>query len=137
MMQGVATRRAPRLRTGARPLVLGGLALLTMQGAFSLATRVVGGEGDVVHPLIHLLSGALGLALVRRPRWLARFTLSFGAAYLLVLGVGGATGAVDLYWLPLGFADHVFHVVVGSAAVLAVSVAPPPAQDPVVLAHEQ
>ena len=92
---------------------------LTAQGAFSVIQRVIGGEDDLAHPLLHLTSGALGLALARHPRSLSRFVLGFGAAYLFILGVGGATDAVKLSWLPLGTVDHVFHVVVGTAAFAA------------------
>ncbi len=110
------------MRAGARKIILGGLVFLTAQGAFSLATRLISGEDDLAHPLIHLASGSLGLALARSPRLLARFTLGFGAAYLLVLGVGGATGFVDPSWLALGTVDHIFHVTLGSAALVAAAV---------------
>ncbi len=129
MTQSNASVRTPSKPTAARKILLGVLVLLAAQGAFSLANRIVAGQDDIAHPLIHLASGSVGLLLAHSPRSLARFMLGFGATYLLAFGVGGATGVLDVSWLPLGTADHIFHVAVVAAALLAASVTAPPARD--------
>jgi hypothetical protein len=88
------------------------MGLLVLQGGVSLALRLATGNPDVVHPLLHLLSGAAGLALAGSSSRLFRYAAVFGLAYLL-LGLAGAAGVVHVHWLPLEAVDDAFHVVLG------------------------
>ena len=87
-----------------RPVLLAVMSLLTLQGGISLAARLVSGNPDLAHPLLHLVSGCVGLALGRSDQALLRYATGFGVAYLL-LGIFGAVGVVDVPWLPLGRVD--------------------------------
>jgi len=92
-----------------------------IQGAVFFLRAVAAGE-DHAHPLLHLVSGGLGLTLAGLPAVLVRYGLGFGVAYAL-LGVAGALGLVRLPWLPLGPADHTFHLLLGVAVAAAALVA--------------
>ena len=100
-----------------RPVLLAVMSLLTLQGGISLAARLVSGDPDLAHPLLHLVSGCVGLALGPSDKGLRRYATGFGAAYLL-LGIFGAVGAVDVPWLPLDRVDHAFHLALGSAILV-------------------
>ena len=104
-----------------RPVLLAVMSLLTLQGGISLATRLASGNPDLAHPLLHLVSGGVGLALSRSDKGLLRYATGFGAAYLL-LGIFGAASVIDVPWLPLSQVDHAFHLALGSGIlVLALS----------------
>ena len=102
----------------AEAILLMAFGLLALQGASFLVVRAATTREDWAHPLLHLASGALGLALAASPRALARYGLGFGAAYAL-LGVAGALGMARLAWLPLAAADHLFHVTLGMVVAAA------------------
>ena len=92
------------------------MVLLVLQGAAFLVLHAVARGDDLLHPLLHLATGAVGL-LVRRiggPLALSAYGLAFGVAYAVVLGLGGATGTLQASVLELSTGDHVFHVVFGT-----------------------
>ena len=97
--------------------VRGLCALLVLQALLGTAGKLAQGRGDdLVHNGLHLLSGLLGLVLVRGPRAqvrAARFALGFGLGYA-GLGALGWVWPNPLGLLPLGPADHLFHLVVGT-----------------------
>ena len=100
-------------------------ALLLLQGGFGAVLKAVQGRADdLPHNGLHVVSGALGLALAAGARAGTRahaFALRFGAFYFL-LGAVGWVWTNPLGVLPLGPADHVFHLVIGGVT-LAVALA--------------
>ena len=99
------------MRATTRRVLVSVFGLLVLQGAVAVVVRVATGSGDRIHPLLHLVSGAVGLLLSRRDR-LHWYALGFGTGYA-ALGAAGALGLVRLPWLPLGPADHGFHIALG------------------------
>ena len=74
------------------------------------------------HNLVHIASGALGLALAGRAASARAFALGFGAVYLLVTVIGLIDGNDIFGLLPINAADNVLHIaiaLVGIAAGLA------------------
>jgi hypothetical protein len=90
-----------------------GLILDTTSGS------LLGFDVDLVHNLVHLLTGALGLAAAFTG-WPRRFNQIFGIIYLLV-GIAGLIPALYFDQRLLGLmhvnaADNVLHLVVGILA---------------------
>src|SRR5216683_5624722 len=90
-----------------------GLILDTTSGS------VFGFDVDLVHNLVHLLTGILGLAAAFTG-WSRRFNQIFGVIYLLV-GLAGLVPALYFSQRLLGLmhvnaADNVLHLVVGLSA---------------------
>ena len=96
--------------------VRGLCALLVLQALLGTAGKLAQGRGDdLVHNGLHLVSGLLGLAMVRgarAPEGARRFALGFGLFYA-GLGAVGWVWSNPLGLLPLGPADHLFHLAVG------------------------
>lgn len=97
--------------------VRGLTALLVLQALTGTAAKLAQGRSDdLVHNALHLLSGLLGLALASGPRAsgrAGRFALGFGLCYI-GLGALGWAWPNPLGLLPLGTADHLFHLIVGA-----------------------
>src|SRR5216684_3825543 len=90
-----------------------GLILDTTSGS------LLGFDVDLVHNLVHLLTGILGLAAAFTG-WSRRFNQIFGIIYLLV-GIAGLIPALYFSQRLLGLmhvnaADNVLHLVVGLGA---------------------
>ncbi len=90
-----------------------GLILDTTSGS------LLGFDVDLVHNLVHLLTGILGLAAAFTG-WSRRFNQIFGIIYLLV-GIAGLSPALYFDQRLLGLmhvnaADNVLHLVVGILA---------------------
>lgn len=101
-----------------RLLLLFVMSFLLIQGALLLGLRILASEfTDVAHPILHFVTGLVGIGLYRRPAFLFRYGLVFGTGYF-ALGVFGALGLVDPLWLPLSIVDHVFHFTLSSFALL-------------------
>ena len=102
--------------------VRGLCALLVLQALLGTAGKLAQGRSDdLVHNGLHLLSGLPGLVLARGPRAKARagrFALAFGLFYA-GLGALGWVWPNPLGLLPLGPADHLFHLVVGTLTLAA------------------
>ncbi len=76
------------------------------------------------HNLVHIASGAVGLAMAGKPSTARLFALGFGAVYLLVTLIGVIDGDSIFGLLPINSADNVLHAaiaLVGIAAGLASS----------------
>lgn len=65
---------------------------------------------SILHNIVHLLFGVVGLALAKTPEGGRTFLLGGGAVYL-VLWVIGLIGAGD--WIPVDTADNWLHFVLG------------------------
>jgi|ERR1700737_2555521 putative Ca2+/H+ antiporter (TMEM165/GDT1 family) len=92
-----------------------GLVLDTTSGS------LLGFDVDLVHNLVHLLTGVLGLAAAFTG-WPRRFNQIFGIVYLLV-GIAGLIPALYFNQRLLGLmhvnaADNVLHLVVGLLAAV-------------------
>jgi len=92
-----------------------GLILDTTSGS------LLGFDVDLVHNLVHLLTGVLGLAAAFTG-WPRRFNQIFGIVYLLV-GIAGLIPALYFNQRLLGLmhvnaADNVLHLVVGLLAAV-------------------
>jgi hypothetical protein len=115
-----------------------GLVLVVVGVVGFTAPGLLGAHLSVAHNLVHLVTGTVSLAFgVKGTRAGARaFDLAFGAVYALlgvlgfVLGrpgvaVVGHGGGDDRLWAPipghleLGTVDHVIHLLVGLAYVVA------------------
>jgi hypothetical protein len=116
-------------------LLLAGIAGFLVDASFGpLGSGVEGSnlilfEVNGIHNIVHLASGALGLALWRNPASARLFALGFGAVYLLVTVLGFAMGDNVLGIIPINAADNVLHVVIaglGLAAGLASKSVPDP-----------
>jgi hypothetical protein len=72
------------------------------------------------HNLVHIASGALGLALAGTRPGARAFALGFGAVYLLVAIWGLIAGDNVLFGLiPINGADNVLHILIALAGIAA------------------
>ncbi len=71
------------------------------------------------HNVVHIASGLVGLALLRRPGGPRLFALGFGAVYLVVTIWGFAIGSGHsiLSILPVNTADNILHLVIALAGL--------------------
>jgi Domain of unknown function (DUF4383) len=74
---------------------------------------------SILHNIVHLLSGVVGLALAKTPDGARTFLVGGGVVYLSLwlLGVIGAGG-----WIPVNGADNWFHLALG-VGMIAVGIA--------------
>ena len=101
-------------------LLLAGILGFFVDASFGdLGSNVQGDELIVFevngwHNLVHIASGALGLALAGSRAGARAFALGFGAVYLLVTIWGFITGDNVLFGLlPVNGADNLLHLVLG------------------------
>ncbi|MFZ5814803.1 MAG: DUF4383 domain-containing protein [Bacillota bacterium] len=96
-------------------------AALLLQGlAGGLLKWYEGRQDDLVHNLLHLLSGLWGLAAAGRSgsaEGARRFAWGFGLFYIALAVIGWLSPA-PLSLLPLGPADHLFHLIVGGVTLV-------------------
>ena len=128
-----ARARGPSDRTPAQlySLIFGAVLLLTGILGF-IADSSFGGlgngvEGDELvlfevngwHNIVHLASGALGLALAGSAASARLFALGFGTVYLLVTIIGFIDGNDIFGLLPINSADNVLHLLIALAGIAA------------------
>jgi hypothetical protein len=81
------------------------------------------------HNLVHVASGAVGLAMAGSPASARIFAIGFGVVYALVTVLGLALDSPILQLIPINGADNVLHLliaVIGIAAGLASPKEPAP-----------
>ncbi len=71
------------------------------------------------HNLVHIASGALGLALFRSVSGARAYALGFGAVYLAVTIWGFVDGDSVLWLLPVDTADNWLHLAISLAGIAA------------------
>ena len=71
------------------------------------------------HNLVHIASGALGLALWRNRASARAYALGFGAVYLVVTIWGFVTGNHVLWLVPVDMADNILHLAIAVAGLAA------------------
>ena len=105
-------------------LLLAGIIGFFVNASFGDLGSNVNGEDLVVfevngwHNLVHIASGALGLALAGSRPGARGFALGFGAVYLLVAVWGLIVGDQVLFGLiPINGADNVLHLLIALAGL--------------------
>ena len=73
---------------------------------------------SVLHNIVHLLFGVVGLVLSRSPRAAKRFLIIGGAVYLVLWIYGLATGMGSANFVPLNTADNWLHFVLAVGMIL-------------------
>lgn len=116
-------------------LVLAGVAGFFVSASFAVGDAVATERGTLLwfdvngwHNIVHLLSGAVGLAMAGKPSSARLFALAFGGVYAVVLLLGLFMDPL-LGLLPINAADNVLHLgiaVLGIAAGLATQREPAP-----------
>ena len=112
--------------------LLFGIVGFIVDSSFDTGSGVQGDELIVFevngwHNLVHIASGAVGLALARSRPGARAFALGFGAVYLAVTIWGFVDGNSVLALLPVNTADNFLHLAIallGLGAGLASSPAP-------------
>ena len=106
-------------------LLLVGIIGFFVDSGFDAGSNVQGDELILFevngwHNLVHIASGALGLALAGSRTGARTFALGFGAVYLLVAIWGLITGDNVLFGLiPVNGADNVLHLLIAGAGIAA------------------
>ena len=121
-------------------LLLAGIAGFFVNSSFGPLGSGVEGDNLIlfevngIHNIVHLASGALGLAMWRNPASARLFALGFGAVYLLVTVLGFAMGDNVLGIIPINTADNLLHVAIAVAGIGAGLASPSGVEAPTVRA---
>ena len=105
-------------------LLVAGLVGFLVDSSFGIGSDVDGSnliafEVNGWHNLVHLASGAVGLALARSVAGARLYALGFGAVYLVVTLWGFVDGNSVLGLLPINMADNVLHLAIALAGLAA------------------
>lgn len=105
-------------------LLLVGIVGFFVNSSFEFGSDIEGDnlilfEVNGLHNIIHLASGALGLALAKSASGARAYALGFGAVYLLVTLIGFADGETVLGLIPVNGADNVLHLAIAATGILA------------------
>ena len=108
-------------------LLLVGIAGFFVNSEFNTGSNIDGNnliifEVNGIHNIIHLLSGAIGIALSRTRAGGYTFALGFGLVYGLVTILGFIDGDTVLGLIPVNTEDNILHLLIsglGIAAALA------------------
>jgi hypothetical protein len=117
-------------------LLLVGILGFVADSSFGTGSDVNGSDFVVFevngwHNIVHILSGALGLALWRTPAGARSYALGFGVVYLAVTVWGFVTGDQVLWLIPVDTADNFLHLVISLTGIAAgLASAPAPARPP-------
>ena len=92
--------------------------------SFGTGTDVEGSDFIVFevngwHNIVHVVSGALGLALVATPAGARAYALGFGVVYLAVTIWGFIDGDAVLWLLPVDTADNILHLAIAVTGLAA------------------
>jgi len=105
-------------------LLLAGILGFVADASFDAGSNVQGSnfiafEVNGWHNLVHIASGALGLALWRNAATARTFALGFGAVYAVVTLWGFIDGNDVLGLIPVNTADNVLHLAIAAAGIAA------------------
>ena len=105
-------------------LLLVGIVGFIVDASFDAGADVQGSDLIVFevngwHNLVHIASGAAGIALARRADSARLFALGFGAVYLAVTIYGFVDGNDVLTLLPVNTADNFLHLAIALAGIAA------------------
>ncbi len=105
-------------------LLLVGILGFVADASFDAGSNVQGSnfiafEVNGWHNLVHIASGALGLALWRNAATARTFALGFGAVYAVVTLWGFVDGNDVLGLIPVNAADNVLHLAIAAAGIAA------------------
>ena len=103
-------------------LLLVGIVGFLVDASFNFGSGVEGQnliafEVNGTHNLVHIASGALGLAMWRNPSSARLFALGFGVVYLLVTLLGFIQGSNVLGLIPVNAADNILHLLIAAAGI--------------------
>ena len=107
-------------------LVAAGIIGFFYEASFAYSAAAVGHVFGILdvngwHNLVHVLTGALGLAVVGSYSGARTYALAFGVIYVLVAIWGFATPPVILGLLPVNTGDNILHLLIGVAGLWAYS----------------
>ena len=103
-------------------LVLVGILGFIADASFGSGSNV-NGENLIIfevngwHNIVHLLSGAVGLALAGSAAGARTFALGFGAIYLVVTIWGFVTGDNVLWLVPVNTEDNILHLAIAATGI--------------------
>jgi Domain of unknown function (DUF4383) len=105
-------------------LVVAGVAGFFADSSFDVGSGVQGDDLIVFevngwHNIVHIASGALGLALMGTAAGARAYALGFGAVYLVVTIWGFIDGNDVLGLIPVNSADNWLHVAIAVTGILA------------------
>ncbi len=105
-------------------LLLVGILGFVADSSFNAGSNVEGSnfiafEVNGWHNLVHIASGALGLALWRNAATARTFALGFGIVYAIVTLWGFIDGNSVLGLIPVNAADNVLHLLIAAAGIAA------------------
>ena len=105
-------------------LLLAGILGFLVESNFDFGNGIQGDElvffeVNGTHNLVHLASGALGLALAGSAAGARAFALGFGAVYLLVTIIGFIDGSDVLGLIPINQADNFLHLAISLTGIAA------------------
>jgi hypothetical protein len=103
-------------------LLLVGIVGFLVDASFNFGSSVEGQnliafEVNGTHNLVHIASGAIGLAVWRNASSARLFALGFGVVYLLVTLLGFVQGDNVLGLLPVNAADNILHLLIAAAGI--------------------
>lgn len=114
-------------------LIAVGIVGFAVNSEFNAGTEIDGDDLIIFevngwHNIVHLASGALGVALAGTPAGGRAFALGFGAVYGAVTVWGFITGDTVFALMPVNTADNILHLAIAGAGLVA-GILSPPAQE--------
>jgi len=122
-MQGKTLAQIYALVLGA-VLVLGGIVGFLVEPSFAVGDEAQRGtliafDINGWHNVVHLLSGAVGLAMARTVAGARLFSIGYGVVYLLVTALGFVVGdgGYLLSIIPINTADNLLHLAIAVSGI--------------------